>query len=126
MKDRTDLKIHWSHTSYLYQQLTDYFEFMFADGYIEKPAYDMLKGILDNLFNQYRDLHTDLDKIAELDDDDKQYISKIENIIHNLDNIKGILDDIPDNTDIQRIKDYCSDSQNNLIEIQNRIKDEQN
>lgn len=54
------LDTHYEHTAYLYGQLSDYFKFMVHDGNIEKPTYGLLKDTLDELFNQYKDVHSDL------------------------------------------------------------------
>lgn len=55
---------HYEHTAYLYGQLSDYFTFMVHDGNIEKPTYDLLKETLDELFNQYKEVHADLEDVS--------------------------------------------------------------
>lgn len=59
------LDTHYEHTAYLYGQLSDYFTFMVHDGNIEKPTYDLLKNTLDELFNQYKEVHSDLQDASE-------------------------------------------------------------
>lgn len=59
------LDIHYEHTAHLYGQLSDYFTFMVHDGNIERPTYDLLKETLDELFNQYKDVHSDLQDVSE-------------------------------------------------------------
>lgn len=56
---------HYEHTAHLYGQLSDYFTFMVHDGNIEKPTYDLLKETLDELFNQYKDVHSDLQDASD-------------------------------------------------------------
>ena len=56
----SEWKIHWEHTANLYQDLSNYFEFMVCDGNIEKPTYDLLSKKLDELFDEYRKLHQEL------------------------------------------------------------------
>ena len=58
------LDTHYEHTAHLYGQLADYFTFMVHDGNIEKPTYDLLKETLDELFNQYKDVHSDLEDVS--------------------------------------------------------------
>lgn len=55
---------HYEHTAHLYGQLSDYFTFMVHDGNIERPTYDLLKETLDELFNQYKDVHADLEDVS--------------------------------------------------------------
>lgn len=55
---------HYEHTAHLYGQLSDYFTFMVHDGNIEKPTYDLMKDTLDELFNQYKDVHSDLQDVS--------------------------------------------------------------
>ena len=57
--DTEHYKIHWEHTANLYQDLSNYFEFMVCDGNIEKPTYDLLTKKLDELFDQYRNIYQD-------------------------------------------------------------------
>ena len=58
---------HYEHTAHLYGQLSDYFTFMVHDGNIKEPTYNLMKKKLDELFNQYKDVHSDLgDVIDEL------------------------------------------------------------
>lgn len=59
------LDTHYEHTAHLYGQLSDYFTFMVHDGNIEKPTYDLLKETLDELFNQYKDVHSDLQDVSD-------------------------------------------------------------
>lgn len=59
------LDTHYEHTAHLYGQLSDYFTFMVHDGNIEKPTYDLLKETLDEMFNQYKDAHADLEDVSE-------------------------------------------------------------
>ena len=59
------LDIHYEHTAHLYGQLSDYFTFMVHDGNIEKPTYDLMKKTLDELFNQYKDIHGDLEDVRD-------------------------------------------------------------
>ena len=47
--DTEHYKIHWEHTANLYQDLSNYFEFMVCDGNIEKPTYDLLTSKLFNI-----------------------------------------------------------------------------
>ena len=56
---------HYEHTAHLYGQLSDYFTFMVHDGNIEKPTYDLMKDTLDELFNQYKDVHSDLQDVSD-------------------------------------------------------------
>ena len=56
---------HYEHTAYLYGQLSDYFTFMVHDGNIEEPTYHLLKETLDELFNQYKDVHSDLQDVSD-------------------------------------------------------------
>ena len=57
--DTEHYKILWEHTASLYQDLSNYFEFMVCDGNIEKPTYDLLTKKLDDLFDQYRNIYQD-------------------------------------------------------------------
>lgn len=59
------LDTHYEHTAHLYGQLSDYFTFMVHDGNIEKPTYDLMKETLDELFNQYKDVHADLEDMSD-------------------------------------------------------------
>ena len=59
------LDTHYEHTAHLYGQLSDYFTFMVHDGNIEKPTYDLLKETLDEMFNQYKDVHSDLQDVSD-------------------------------------------------------------
>jgi len=68
-KDREDLKIHWNHTSNLYSDMCAYLRFMVNDGNIQEPTYNMLIKNVDDLFNQYRDLHQELDHYVPEDDE---------------------------------------------------------
>lgn len=56
---------HYEHTAYLYQQLSDYFTFMVHDGNIEEPTYSLMQKALDELFNQYKDVHADLEDVSD-------------------------------------------------------------
>lgn len=56
---------HYEHTAHLYGQLSDYFTFMVRDGNIKKPTYDLMKDTLDELFNQYKDVHSDLQDVSD-------------------------------------------------------------
>lgn len=56
---------HYEHTAHLYSQLSDYFTFMVHDGNIEKPTYNLMKDTLDELFNQYKDVHSDLQDASD-------------------------------------------------------------
>lgn len=56
---------HYEHTAHLYGQLSDYFTFMVHDGNIEKPTYNLMKDTLDELFNQYKDVHSDLQDASD-------------------------------------------------------------
>ena len=42
-----------------------YSHFMVPDGNIEKPTYDLLTETLDEMFNQYKDAHADLEDVSE-------------------------------------------------------------
>ena len=59
------LDTHYEHTAHLYGQLSDYFTFMVHDGNIEKPTYNLMKETLDELFNQYKDVHSDLEDMSD-------------------------------------------------------------
>ena len=59
------LDTHYEHTAHLYGQLSDYFTFMVHDGNIERPTYDLLKETLDEMFNQYKDVHSDLEDVSD-------------------------------------------------------------
>ena len=59
------LDTHYEHTAHLYGQLSDYFTFMVHDGNIEKPTYNLMKDALDELFNQYKDVHSDLQDASD-------------------------------------------------------------
>ena len=56
---------HYEHTAHLYCQLSDYFTFMVHDGNIEKPTYNLMKDTLDELFNQYKDVYSDLQDVSD-------------------------------------------------------------
>ena len=56
---------HYEHTAHLYSQLSDYFTFMVHDGNIEKPTYNLMKDTLDELFNQYKDVYSDLQDVSD-------------------------------------------------------------
>ena len=58
------LDTHFEHTAHLYGQLSDYFTFMVHDGNIESPTYDLMKETLDEIFNQYKDVHADLEDVS--------------------------------------------------------------
>ena len=55
---------HYEHTAHLYGQLSDYFTFMVHDGNIEEPTYNLMQKKLDELFNQYKDVHSDLEDVC--------------------------------------------------------------
>lgn len=57
--------IHYEHTAHLYGQLSDYFTFMVHDGNIEEPTYNLMQKALDELFNQYKDVHSDLQDVSD-------------------------------------------------------------
>ena len=56
---------HYEHTAHLYGQLSDYFTFMVHDGNIEEPTYNLMQKTLDELFNQYKDVHADLEDVSD-------------------------------------------------------------
>ena len=56
---------HYEHTAHLYGQLSDYFTFMVHDGNIEEPTYNLMQKKLDELFNQYKDVHSDLEDVSD-------------------------------------------------------------
>ena len=56
---------HFEHTAHLYGELTDYFTFMVHDGNIEEPTYNLMQKTLDELFNQYKDVHYDMERTKE-------------------------------------------------------------
>ena len=55
---------HYEHTEHLYGQLSDYLTFMVHDGNIAKPTYNLMKDTLDELFNQYKEVHSDLQDVS--------------------------------------------------------------
>lgn len=59
------LDTHYEHTAHLYGQLSDYFTFMVHDGNIEEPTYNLMQKKLDELFNQYKDVHDDLEDVRD-------------------------------------------------------------
>ena len=56
---------HYEHTMWLFKELSDYFTFMVHDGNFEEPTYDLMQKTLDELRNQYKEVHSDLQDVSD-------------------------------------------------------------
>jgi len=121
-RDMDSLKIEYTHVVHLYSDLCAYLKFMVHDGNIEEPTYNMMQKTLSEIFENYKLLSLELEHYIEPFASQKLIDDKIEKIKENNNNVDGILQDIPDETDIKRIQKYCIESNKLLKEIKDEVQ----
>ena len=62
---KDELKIHWEHTCNIIQALNNFFEFMVNDENIRPNTFELLNKNLSELFEQYSELHRELEDMDD-------------------------------------------------------------